>query len=116
MSPEERDVVMGALPFYDGKRYALVVMNDHVHTVLRPLEGNALERILQGIKSYCAHKINRLHGRTGAFWQQEGYDRIIRDAMEWEGKVNYTLDNPFRRWPDLQEYKWHWCPGMEERY
>jgi REP element-mobilizing transposase RayT len=52
-----------------------VVMPDHVHLLIRPLEKhpgiwNDLSKILQGIKGVSGRKINQLLGTTGSVWQQ----------------------------------------------
>jgi REP element-mobilizing transposase RayT len=109
LTEEERDLLVEIIRFGNRKRYelyAFVVMNDHIHAVLRPLEGEKLDKILHTWKSYSANQLQRKHHRQGSIWLQEGYDRIIRDEDDLLEKCEYTLGNPFRRWPELKEYKW----------
>lgn len=87
-------------------------MNDHVHVILRPFAGEKLEKTLQAIKSFTAHKINKIRNTSGGVWQEESYDRIIRDQDEWEEKMNYIIENAQRRWPEIEVYKWLWHNGM----
>jgi len=54
--------------------------------------------------------MQKLHGRKGSIWLQEGFDRIIRDENELMEKCEYVLTNPIRRWPEVRDYKW---AGME---
>jgi len=107
--PEERSEVVAAIRHFDGFRYeieAYVVMDDHAHVLVNPLESNSVETIVHSWKSFTAHKLQRAFGRRGPIWQDEYYDRIVRDENELIEKVGYILRNPFRRWPDVAEYAW----------
>ena len=109
-------LVADALRYRDGKVYTLYsscVMPNHVHAVLKPLnreDGKAypLPSILRSLKGYTARKANAILGRTGAFWQSESYDRVIRDDEDLIHMIEYVLDNPVKaglvsRWED-----WPW--------
>jgi REP element-mobilizing transposase RayT len=109
LNPAEREVVLSALRHFEGLRYRLfayVAMDDHVHAVVQPLKGFALEALLHSWKSFTANAINRLRGRTGPVWQKEYFDRIVRDEDEFFEKCQYILNNPLKRWPELKEYPW----------
>ena len=73
---------------------------------------NFIKFVLQHFpKGYTAHKANRLLGRKGAFWQQESYDHVVRDANEWQRIVTYVLNNPVKaglvdRW---EKWQWSYC-------
>jgi REP element-mobilizing transposase RayT len=83
-------------------------MNDHVHVVLRPLDGRKLESIVQSRKSFTSHEIQKVRGGSGQVWMHEYFDRIVRDDKELEQKRDYILRNPFTRWPELESYEWLW--------
>ena len=103
----ERALVCRALTHFDGQRYLLgtyVVMDDHVHVMVCPLPTFELDETLRSWRSFTANQLQRKHQRRGEIWQIEPYDRIIRDAKEAAQKAKYTLDNPFRRWPELTSY------------
>lgn len=109
LDPEERAEVMQAFQHFDGKRYELsayVVMDDHVHAVVQPLDGHDLMQIVHSWKSFTANRLQREHGRAGAVWQQESFDRIVRDEAEWLEKIQYIMNNPLKRWPELKSYPW----------
>lgn len=77
--------------------YAAVVMPDHVHILLQPNEGVTLSRVMHGLKGVSAHKIN-LHRETGGqVWQDESYDRIVRDDIEFRNELNYMYNNPVKK-------------------
>ena len=106
----ERDEVLASLRHFNGVRYALyacVVMNDHVHALVQPLEGYELEDILRSWKGFTARRLQR-HGRAGRIWQPEYWDRLIRDEDEFLGAMRYVAGNPFARWQGIESYPWMW--------
>jgi REP-associated tyrosine transposase len=107
----ERNLVAQALKHFDGQRYRLaayVVMNDHVHALVMPLGTHRLKGILHSWKSFTAHQMRRDPRRAGHVWQDEYFDRIIRDDKEFLQKLRYIVNNPSKRWPDLEAYPWVW--------
>jgi REP element-mobilizing transposase RayT len=92
----ERMAVLEHLRSGDAKYYSLTaatVMPDHAHALIEPLGEYSLERILKGIKGVSARIINDLRGAAGSIWQDESFDRIVRDQPELEEKLNYILNN-----------------------
>lgn len=71
----------------------LVVMPNHAHAVMKPLGEFALEDTLRLIKGYVAHEINTQRDAAGAIWEQESYDRIIRDLPHLENVIRYIGRN-----------------------
>lgn len=105
----ERDLVLDTLKHFHEQRYdliAAVVMDDHVHTIVYPFQGFALESLCHTWKSFSAHHLQRKFQRQGAVWQKESFDRILRSEKEMREKANYIFNNPFKRWSALKEYKW----------
>ena len=100
-------IVRDNLLHFSGRRYELLcwcVMPNHVHVLIRPLDGWGLEKIVHGWKSYTAKQINRLQGRTGTVWQAEYFDRLIRNRDELRRGVQYILENPVKA--GLGPWKW----------
>ena len=63
--------------------HAWVVMPNHVHVLIDPRV--PLPRITMGIKRASAKDANSHLGRTGKpFWQDESFDRRVRDSSEFE--------------------------------
>ncbi len=96
-----RDITMEVCVYGNGKRFhlhGLVVMPDHVHLVLTPLADAAgpfpIADIMQTLKSTSAHRINKILGRTGKVWQDESFDRALRNEDSIPDKVDYILGNP----------------------
>lgn len=114
LQPDERSLVSKVMKHFDGMRYRLfayVVMDDHVHVLTTPLEGLSLQGIIHSWKSYSANRLQRDFGRCGRIWQHRYTDRIIRDERELTEKARYILNNPVKRWPEIEEYEW---VGFEE--
>jgi len=58
----------------------------------------SLSEIVKGIKSVAARKINRLRGRQrGSIWQDEYYDRSVRDPEDFQVKLQYLMHNPVKQ-------------------
>jgi REP element-mobilizing transposase RayT len=72
-------------------------MPDHVHILIRPKEGYTLSRVMKGIKGVSAHKVNVHRNTNGTIWQDESYDRIIRNNDEFDQKLNYMYNNPIKK-------------------
>ena len=69
-------------------------MHNHVHAVMKPIDGFELEEILSSIKGFVSRKVNKLLGRQGKLWEQESYDRIIRDDEHLYQVIQYIGNNP----------------------
>jgi carbamoylphosphate synthase large subunit/REP element-mobilizing transposase RayT len=90
-------IVTQSLRHFDRQRYILdsfVVMPNHVHVILQPTNEQTLSDILHSWKSFSAEQINRLLGRNGMVWQDEYYDRIIRNFGELVRYRSYIASNP----------------------
>ena len=75
----------------------------------------SLPQITHSIKSYSANRIQKLLNIKGSIWQDENYDRIIRDENEYLEKMKYIINNPLK--PGLvekpEDYKWLFYKGIE---
>lgn len=85
----------GAGRFYD--LLAGVVMPDHVHILIQPLQSYSLSRIMKGVKGVSARLINQLRDARGVVWEEESFDRIVRDENEFEEKMAYIVNNAAKR-------------------
>jgi REP element-mobilizing transposase RayT len=109
-------IVSDALAHFDGERYVMFVwcvMPNHVHTMIRPLDGYELPDTLHSWKSYTATMINRALGRCGELWQPEYYDRLIRDEDEFQRHARYILNNPSKA--GLEDWRWVGVGGGLQR-
>jgi REP element-mobilizing transposase RayT len=95
--PEIGEVVQEALLHHHLSRYELhswVIMPNHTHFLILPLMD--LSDVMQKHKSYTAHECNRSLGQEGRFWQEDYYDRLIRDRKHFAAVLNYIENNPVK--------------------
>jgi len=93
--PEIAEMVVENIKETSGyELHAYVVMPNHAHILVTP--ETALGGILRILKGRTARFANQILGRSGTFWQDESYDRIVRDAAEFGRTVNYIELNPVR--------------------
>jgi REP element-mobilizing transposase RayT len=84
-----------------------VVMPNHCHLVIRPNDGFELEDIVGSIKGVVSRFVNKANGTTGSLWQQECFDRIIRDEEHLYNTVQYIGKNPrLAGLPKSQWFRW----------
>jgi REP element-mobilizing transposase RayT len=70
-------------------------MANHVHLLITPHVD--LAKITHSLKRFTAREANRLLGLTGKrFWQDESYDRLARDEVEFQRIRRYIEFNPVR--------------------
>ena len=65
--------------------------DDHVHVLVAPIPANELRSILHSWKSFTARQMQRDHNRIGRVWQDEYFDRIVRDDAELVQRADYIL-------------------------
>ncbi|MCX5891179.1 MAG: transposase, partial [Deltaproteobacteria bacterium] len=116
-----KEIVLAALKHFHQIRYWIsvaVVMPDHAHLILKPIviKSNReypLSKILQGLKGFSAREINKSRGTKGHIWQEESFDRIVRDYEEFSEKWNYIRNNPVKSGlcQAPEEYPFLWEPG-----
>jgi REP element-mobilizing transposase RayT len=71
-----------ALKKYSFELISYQIMNNHFHFIIKTCEnGASISRIMQYIKARFAEKYNRLHSRTGPFWNERFKDQIIEQSV-----------------------------------
>lgn len=114
--PEDRGLAMAALLHYDDgkwKVHAAVVLPDHVHALVQPLphpDGGVydLAEIIHSVKRFSVHEINKRQCAKGTLWQDERYDRMVRDEAEFSEKWNYIRNNPVKAGLAERPEKYAW--------
>ncbi len=115
------DDLRDRLHYFQDQRYFLscwAIMPNHCHAVIRPFDDFDLEDLLGAMKGVTARHINSELGLSGKLWQDESYDRIIRDEEHLWRVIQYIGRNPrlaglqaeetWRRWvhPDWNAANW----------
>ncbi len=102
---ELREVLAHALDYFDNDRWWLgdyVIMPNHVHLLAQPVcekndpenRSTELEDILGSIKGYVSTQLTKLGVKNGKLWQQDNYDRLVRDSKELYVWRRYIRRNP----------------------
>lgn len=114
--PQVSGIVIDAWNYFDGLRYDLhawVVMPNHVH-VLIAIRETSLSNIVHGWKSYTARRINKLLGCKGRLWQEDYWDRYIRNENHYATAVEYILNNPNVLPPGARASSPTWYRGVSD--
>jgi putative transposase len=104
-------IVEDAFLFFDGERYRLhawTIMPNHVHVLFTVLPGKSLSAIVSSWKRFTARKANSEIGRTGAFWQDDYWDRFIRNDEHFAATASYIDLNPVKAGLVEQTGLWPW--------
>jgi putative transposase len=86
---------------------AFVIMANHVH--LPAVPDVLLRKLTKSLKGITAKRANAMLAFTGRpFWQEESYDRLVRNEQEFESIRTYIERNPVRAGlvKDAREYRW----------
>ena len=117
-NPTCAQIVVDAWKFFDGQYYDLisyVVMPNHVHVLINTYESHGLSDVIHSWKSFTAHEIKKyLRDNAGetpalpAIWQEEYWDRFIRDEKHFASAIDYILENPVKAGLVKQGQDWPW--------
>ncbi len=90
-------IVADSLLHFDGERYEMtdfVVMPNHVHLLAAFADEEGMLKQCESWKHYTARQINLCLGTTGRFWQQDGFDHLVRSVPHFEAFRRYIAGNP----------------------
>jgi putative transposase len=88
-------LMLATINRYTGTGYelhAFVVMPDHLHLLITPLE--SVEKALQLIKGGFSFRAKRELQWKGEIWQTGFTDHRIRDEEDWQKHLAYIQNNP----------------------
>src|SRR5438874_616232 len=74
--------------------HEFVIMPNHFHLLITPLNGATLERAMQLIKGGFSFRVKKELGAQGEIWQTSFFDRRIREAAEFQKYKEYIWQNP----------------------
>jgi REP element-mobilizing transposase RayT len=97
--PSVANIIQDALLYLDNKNYKLiawVIMPNHVHFLAKILPGNTLGSVMKVLKGFTAREVNRSMSRKGKFWQEDYFDRYIRDENHYFATISYIESNPVK--------------------
>jgi putative DNA methylase len=95
---------------FDGERYRLAawaVMPNHFH-VLVEIWTITLGQLTKAWKGVSAYRVNRILGRAGQLWQEDYWDRYIRDEEHFRKARRYIESNPVKSGLARMAAEWRW--------
>jgi REP-associated tyrosine transposase len=108
---EIAELVENSFLAFDGRRYRLhawTIMPNHVHVLISGVAGQPLGSIVSSWKRFTARDANRQLGRTGPFWQDDYWDRFIRNEEHFFATIAYIDNNPVKAGLTAQASLWPW--------
>jgi REP element-mobilizing transposase RayT len=102
---------MESLLLHDDNRrcrlLAWVIMPNHVH-VLVEIWTTPMGKLVQAWKKISADFVNGRMGRRGQWWQEDYFDRYIRDEAHFQKAVRYIENNPVKAGLVKEPKAWAW--------
>ena len=95
---------------FDGKRYRLAawaVMPNHFHALVE-LWTITLGELTKAWKGVSAWRVNQILGRRGPLWQEDYWDRYIRDEEHFRKAKRYIESNPVKVGLTAMAAEWRW--------
>jgi REP element-mobilizing transposase RayT len=108
--PELAAVVAEAILHGNGVQFYLdsfVIMPNHVHAIVQFRAGYDLSIVGQSWMRYSARRINKETSSSGAFWQPEPFDHLIRSESQFCNLQKYIAQNPQKANLSPGEF-WYW--------
>ena len=109
-------LILATMNHYSGTGYQLhayVIMPDHLHMLITPLE--SVEKSVQLIKGGFSFRAKRELQWNGEIWQPGFADHRIRDEEDWNRHLQYIRTNPIeaRLVEDIALYQFMGFPNVE---
>jgi REP element-mobilizing transposase RayT len=87
----------------EAKLYGYVVMPDHIHLIIRPLEPHTISGLMRRLKTFTAKTIGE-----GPIWGEGFWSEVVPNDASLRQKLNYVHANPVRAGlvDKPEEYAW----------
>ncbi len=112
-------MVQKALLHFHSQRYDLhawCVMPNHIHVVYTARGEHTPKDIHHSWKSYTAHRANKILNDSGAFWESEAFDHLIRSVEDLEWFIEYTENNPVVAGLCARPEDWLWTSARKSNW
>jgi REP element-mobilizing transposase RayT len=86
--------------------FALTVMPDHVHLIIRLGKDINLSDAVKRFKGSSSLRINKQRGKRGSLWYQGFHDRMVRNHEPLSEYARYLYENPRRKGLVADPGKW----------
>ncbi|MBU0671595.1 MAG: transposase [Candidatus Margulisbacteria bacterium] len=88
--------------------YGYVIMPDHFHWLIHLGDKADPPLIMGRLKGRTSYEINQSLNRKGKLWQDNYYDHVIRNGLDFKEKINYIHKNPYQNGlvKKIEDYKY----------
>jgi putative transposase len=100
--------------------HAWVVMPNHVHVLIEPMQGQSLPKIVHAWKSYSAKAILKTNAggppalpAKRQLWQPDYWDRYVRNERHYRATVEYIHQNPVKAGLVAKAEVWLWSSANQ---
>ncbi len=106
-NPAIAKIVASSLFHFNTQKYnidAFVVMPNHVHLLFSLMHPYQLGETIRTLKGYTARMINKQLGKSGSLWQNDYWDRLVRNQVHHEKCIEYIRGNPEKAFLKHDDY------------
>ena len=106
--PTLSKIVADSLLKFDGAKYEMidfVIMPNHVHLIAAFFDESEMLRQCLSWKHFTASQVHKALGRKDKFWQQDGFDHLIRSESQFVALRKYIADNGAKANLQSHEYR-----------
>ena len=96
-SAELNDMILGVIGrasfLYDVDVHSFVVLSNHIHFLVSPVNGEQLAKFMAHVNRNISEEAGRLHDWTGALWDRRYRGIVVVDEESQEARLKYLLQN-----------------------
>jgi putative transposase len=86
-----------------------VLMPDHWHALIWPQYPLLISQVLHDVKKISTLRLHAARGSAGPLWQHQFWDCFVRDATEFNERLEYMhLNPPVRKGLVKRPEDWRW--------
>ena len=85
-----------------------VLMPDHWHALIWPQHPRLISQVLRDVKKVSTLRLHAARGSAGPLWQHQFWDRFVRDATEFNERLECMHLNPVRKGLVKRPEDWRW--------
>ena len=85
---------------------AWVVLPDHFHIIIDPLENDLSDLMKKGKLSFSARYRKRHNLKSGRVWQYRYWDHVIRNQVDLNRHIDYIHYNPVKHGLSLRSFNY----------
>ena len=84
-----------------------VILPDHFHLLISPVEGHSFDDILIPLMAYVAHHLSAVSGLPKPLFRNRGSVRLVPEEL-LTGALGFLHENPVRAGLALKAEEWRW--------